>query len=148
MIEKYKSTTCKDLYLKWGMNDRNAWRKDSVHAAFHDVHQFLHTRVLDDSSLSLDLDIALMEILERHRKDGSMVKFQAVFVALVLETMMVKDGDLYAKKRSVVLTHGYKCPLLSFILAQLMCAQNVGPLLEMYRSASVRNDVLSFFGLS
>ena len=145
MIETYKTTTCKDLYSKWGMDDRHVWKKDSVQAAFRDVHQFIHTKVVDDASLSIDLDMALMDILETHRKDGGMAKFQAVFVALILETMLTKDGDLSAKKRHSLLTHGYKCPLLSFILAQLLDPKHVGQLLELYRDTSARNEVLSFF---
>jgi hypothetical protein len=147
-IEKYKTTTCKDLYSKWGMDARNAWKRESVRAAFSDVYQFIHTKVIDDSSLSIDLDMELMEILERHRKDGGIAKFQAIFVALLLESMLAKDGDLYAKKRVLLPTHGYKCNLLSFLLAQLLGQQTIGPLLDLYRSPSVRNDVLSFFDLS
>ena len=147
-IEKYKTTTCKDLYSKWNMSTRNAWKKDSVRAAFRDIYQFIHTRLIDDSSLSIDLDMELMEILENHRKEGGMAKFQAIFVALMMETMLAKDGDLYAKKRNLLLTHGYKCNLLSFLLAQLLGQQTIGPLLELYRSPSARTDVLSFFDLS
>ena len=130
------------------MNSRSAWKKESVRAAFRDVYQFIHTKVMDDSSLSMDLSIELMEILETHRKDGGMAKFQAIFVALMLETMLAKEGDLYAKKRHLLLTHGYKCDLLSFLLAQLLGQQTIGPLLDLYRSPSARDDVLSFFDLS
>lgn len=145
-IENYKAITCKDLYCNWVMNAPHRWKKESVRAAFRDVYGFIHTKVtVDEPMSSLELDTELMEILEAHRKEGSMAKFQAIFVALLLETIVSKDGDLYGKKRHPLLTHGYKCNLLSFFLAQLLGDHTIELILQLYRSPVERNDVLSFF---
>lgn len=82
-IDTYKAIKCKDLYCNWVMNVPHRWKKESVRAAFRDVYGFIHMKVAVDtpmsmSSSSLELDRELMEILEAHRKDGGMAKFQAI----------------------------------------------------------------------
>ena len=146
-IEKYKTTICKEMCSKWVMDTRQVWQRDSVKAAFHEVHEFLTTKVAADTpTSSLDLDVELMGILEKHRSaGGGMAKYQAIFVALLLETMTAKEGDLCAKKPSVLLTHGYRCHLLSYLLAQLLGEATLGPLITLYRTSTTRDEVLSYF---
>lgn len=149
VIDKYKTITCKDLYSKWHMHSCEMWRKDFVKAAFKEMQEFITTKVAADTPKSCgDLDAELMNILERHRGPGDMAAYQAMFVALLLEAMDAKKNDLYAKKTHTLLTHGYKCQLLAYLLAQLLGEATIGPLLTLYQTPSSRDQVLAFFELS
>jgi len=50
------------------MNTRQVWQRDSVKAAFHEVHEFLTAKVSGDTpTSSLDLDVELMGIPPRQQ---------------------------------------------------------------------------------
>lgn len=147
-LDHYKTVVCKDIYAKWHMESPDVWKTPSVKAAFMDIKEFLATRVAADPVKScLELDMELMDILEKHRGPGEMAGYQAIFVALLLECLDAKQHDDHARKPSVLLTHGYKCQLLSYLQAQLLGENTIDALLALHRNSLERDRVLGFFGV-
>lgn len=152
-IEHYRTVNYRDIYAKWHMSPTTQWEKPWVKAAFVDVKVFITTKVADkatstttSSNSCFDLDVELIEILERHCQ-GNVASYQSIFVALILEALEMKKMDAYAKKQHSLLTYGYKCHLLSFILARLLDEGTIENVIALYKDESAKRHVLGYFDL-
>lgn len=145
-FEKYK-----DLYEKWHMDNPRVWEKSWVKAAFMDVKEFIanmDTTTTTCASSSQELDDEFGDILEKHRPAGELAACQAIFVALIFETLETKKNDDYGRKKTTLLTHGYKCPLLAFLVSRMLGDETLDPLMRLYQDSSSKNHFLTFFELA
>lgn len=150
-IERYRTVNYRDIYTKWHMSPSTRWEKPWVKAAFVDVNEFITTKVAANETTTstnscFDLDVELIQILDRHCQ-GSVACYQSIFVALILEALEMKKMDAYAKKQHSLLTYGYKCHLLSFLLARLLDESNIEHVIALYKDESARRHVLDYFSI-
>lgn len=139
-LSKYR-----DICTGWHMED-GAWRQDWVKAAFVDLNELWSTQLVTDNPPSCrDVDLAVGQILDKHRK-GDACLYQAIFVALLFQVMDAKSTDDFGQRPCWVLSHGWKSPCLSSFLAKLLEEQTLSSLLSLYRDPVAKKEVLAFFG--
>jgi hypothetical protein len=125
--------------------DEAEWRKEWVKDAFVDLHRLWTTSLAkSDTSSCRDMDVATIEILDKHRK-GDAAAYQAIFVALVLWTLDAKANDTFAQRSCWVLSHGWKSRVLSLFLAKLLQEDLLPNVLALHRGVGAKQELLSFF---
>jgi hypothetical protein len=136
-----------DIYTDWHMDDDAGWRKEWVKDAFTELHQLWTTSLAtSDTPSCRDVDLATIEILDKHRK-GDAAAYQAIFVALLLRVMDAKAHDDFAQRPCWVLSHGWKSRYLSLFLAKLLREDTLPSLLALHRDVEAKHELLSFFHL-
>lgn len=136
-----------DIYTGWhlGDDDDAEWRQEWVKDAFVELQQLWTTTLAaSDTPSCRDVDVATIEILDKHRK-GDAGAYQAIFVALLLKMLDAKQHDTFAQRSCWVLSHGWKSRCLSLFLAKLLQEDTLPSVLELHRNVDAKRKLLSFF---